>query len=82
MDHNMVLSYDYAKQKRRWVTNECTFVAGHFDDHVEALKRYMRHCPMQHVQGYSRSHWMPSSGYYSLHIAPAAARATANNTKM
>jgi hypothetical protein len=37
---------------------------------------------MQHVQGYSGSHLMPPSGYYSLHIAPTAARATANNTKM
>jgi hypothetical protein len=64
------------------VTNECTSIAGHFDDHAEALKQYMQHRPMQHVQGYSRNHWMPPSGYYSLHIAPAAARATANNTKM
>ena len=64
------------------VTNRCTSVAGYFDGHAEALKRYMRHRPMQHVQGYSGSHWMPPSGYYSLHIAPAAARATANNTKM
>jgi hypothetical protein len=44
------------------------------DGHVEALKRIMRHCP--------GSHWMPPSGDYSLRIAPAAARATANNTKM
>jgi hypothetical protein len=57
-------------------------VAGHFDDHVEALKRYMRHRPMQHVQGYTGSHWMPPLGDYSLRIALAAARATANNTKL
>jgi hypothetical protein len=62
--------------------NECTSIAGHFDDHVEVLKRYMLHRPMQHVQGYSGSHWMPPLGDYSLHITPAAARATANNTKM
>jgi hypothetical protein len=37
---------------------------------------------MRHVQGYSRSHWTLPSGDYSLHIAPAAARATANKTKM
>jgi hypothetical protein len=61
---------------------ECTSVAGHFDDHVEVLKRYMRHRPMQHVQGYSGSHWMPPLGDYSLHITLTAARATANNTKM
>ncbi len=37
---------------------------------------------MQHVQGYSGSHWMPPSGDYSLHIAPAAAKATANKPTM
>jgi hypothetical protein len=35
---------------------------------------------MQHVQGYSGSHWTPASGDYSLHIAPAAARATGKQT--
>jgi hypothetical protein len=35
---------------------------------------------MQHIQGYSRSHWMPASGNYSLRIAPAAARATGKQT--
>jgi hypothetical protein len=86
----MVLSYDYAKPKRLRrqtnappaTTNECTSVTGHLDGHVEALNRLMQHRPMQHVQGYSESHWMPPSGDYSLHITPAAARAIANNTKM
>ncbi len=62
--------------------NECPFVAGHFDGHGEALKQHMRHLLMQHVQGYTRSHWTPPSGNYSLRIASAAARATANKTKM
>jgi hypothetical protein len=35
---------------------------------------------MQHVQGYSGSHWTPPSGDYSLRIAPAAARATGKQT--
>jgi hypothetical protein len=35
---------------------------------------------MQHVQGYPGSHWMQPSGDYSLHIAPAAARATGKQT--
>ena len=42
----------------------------------------MRHRPMQHVQGYTGSHWTPPSGNYSLRIALAAARATANKTMM
>jgi hypothetical protein len=37
---------------------------------------------MQYVQGYTRSHWMLPSGDYSLRIAPASARATANDTTM
>ena len=78
----MVLSYNYAKQKMTAATNKCTYVAGHFDGHAEALKRYIRHRPMQHVQGYSGSHWMPPLSNYSLCITPVAARVTANNTKM
>jgi hypothetical protein len=31
-------------------TNKCTSIAGHFNGHVEALKRYMWHCPMKHDQ--------------------------------
>jgi hypothetical protein len=37
-------------------TNEGTSVAGHFDGRVEALKRYMGHCLMQHDQGFQKSH--------------------------
>jgi hypothetical protein len=33
--------------------------AGHSDGHGEVLKRYMQHLPIQHVQGYTRSQWMP-----------------------
>jgi len=62
--------------------NECTSVNGHFDGHAEALKQYMYHCLMQHVQGHTGSHWMLPSGDYSLRIALAAARATANKTTM
>ena len=63
-------------------TSECASVAGHFNGHEKVLKRYMQHRLMQHVQGYSGSHWMLPLGNYSLHIAPAAAKATANKTKV
>ena len=48
MDHNMVLSYDYAKQKKTDAKSECTSIAGHFDGHVDALKHYTRHHLIQH----------------------------------
>ena len=57
-------------------TNECTSVA------AEAVKQCMRHRLMQHDQGFTRSHWMPPSGNHWLRIALAAARATANKTKV
>ena len=62
--------------------NKCPSSVDHFDGHGEALKQYMRHRPMQHVQGYTGSHWTPPSGDYSLRIALAATRATANKTTM
>jgi hypothetical protein len=62
------------------MTNKCTSSAGHFDGHSNAPEGYRWHRPMRHVQGYSGSHWMLPSGNYLLHIAPAAARATANKT--
>ncbi len=40
------------------------------------------HCLMHHVQGYTGSHRTLPLGDYLLSIAPAAARATANKTKM
>jgi hypothetical protein len=58
----------------------CSSIAGHFDGHGSPPVGYKTHCPMQHVQGYSRSHWMPASGNYALCIAPATARATGKQT--
>jgi hypothetical protein len=60
--------------------NKCTLSAGHFDGHGGAPEQYRWHCPMWHAQGYSRSHWTPALGDYSLHIAPAAARASVKYT--
>ena len=62
--------------------NECPSVAGHLDSHGDALKQYMQHRPMQHVHGYTGSHWMLPSGDYSLRTASVATRATANKTMM
>jgi hypothetical protein len=51
-----------------------------FDDYGSPLVQYKVHHPMQLDQGYSSSHWVPASGNYLLHIAPAAARATGKQT--
>jgi hypothetical protein len=56
--------------------NKCISVTVHFDGHADAWVQCCSYCLMQHV------HWMPPLGNYSLCIAPAAARATANNTTM
>ena len=63
-------------------TSKCASVAGHFDGHAEALKRYMWHHLMQHVHGFTGSHWTPPSGDYLLRIDPSAARAAINSTIM
>jgi hypothetical protein len=60
------------------ITIKCTLSAVRFNGHGGAPVQYEVHCPMQYVQGYSRSRWTPPSGNYSLRIAPVAARATAN----
>ncbi len=58
--------------------SECTSSTGHFNGHGDALVQYEAHGPMQHVQGYTGSHWTLPLGNYSFCIAPEAARATAN----
>jgi hypothetical protein len=70
----------YYDTNKATMMNECTSSAGRFDGHGGAPEQYRRYRPMQHVQGYSGSHWTPASGDYSLHIAPAAARATGKQT--
>jgi hypothetical protein len=72
----------YYDTNKATMTNECTSSAGHFDGHGSAPVQYEAHHPMQHVQGYSGSHWTPTSGNYLLCIAPAAARATGKQTSI
>jgi hypothetical protein len=62
------------------MVSTCSSNIGHFDGHGGPPMQYKAHRPMQHVQGYSGSHWTPLSGNYLLRIAPAAARATGKQT--
>jgi hypothetical protein len=70
----------YYDTKEATMTNNCTSSTSRFDRHGGAPEQYRWHCPMRHVQGYSRSHWTPASGNYSLRITPAATRATSKQT--
>ncbi len=62
------------------MTSKCTSIVAHFKGLMDVPEQYRWHCPMRHVQGYPRSHWMPPSGDYLLRIAPAATKVTANKT--
>jgi hypothetical protein len=62
------------------MTIKCSLSAIRFYGHGGLLVQYKAHHLMQHVQGYSRSHWTLPLGSYLLRIAPTATRATANKT--
>ncbi len=44
--------------------NKCTYFAGRFDGHGDAPACNRTHCPMEEVQGFTRSHWMLPLGEY------------------
>jgi hypothetical protein len=44
--------------------NKYTYFAGYFDSGGDAPVQYRAYCPMEEVQGVTRSHWMPPSGEY------------------
>jgi hypothetical protein len=44
--------------------NKYTYKAGRFDGHGDVPVRNRAHCPMEEVQGFTRSHWMPPLGEY------------------
>jgi hypothetical protein len=56
------------------MTNKCTSFAGNCGGHADVLVQYEAHCPMNHIQGFTRSHWMQSLGKCLHCIAPAAAK--------
>jgi hypothetical protein len=44
--------------------NKYTYFSGRFDDHGNAPIRNLTHRSMEKVQGFTRIHWMLSSGGY------------------
>jgi hypothetical protein len=51
---------------------KCRQIAGNFDCHAGAAVRRGADRPMEHIQGFTRSHWMPLSAECLRPIAPAA----------
>ncbi len=68
----MFFSYGCGQQ---WIDDneKCRRIAGDFDCHADAAVQRGAHRPMEHVQGFTGSHWMPPSGKCLCRIAPAAA---------
>ncbi len=52
---------------------KCRQIAGNFDRHGNAAVQSGVHRPMEHIQGFTRSHWMPKLVECLHRIAPAAA---------
>jgi hypothetical protein len=53
------------------IAKEYTTIATCFYGRDDALVQCRIHCPMEGVQGFTRSHWTPPLGKYSLRIIPA-----------
>ena len=68
----MLFSY-VGGQQRIGDNKKCRQIAGDFDCHADAAVRRGAHRPMEHIQGFTGSHWMLPSGKCLRHIAPAAA---------
>ncbi len=67
----MLFSY-VGGQKRIGDDKKCRRIAGDFDCHADAAARCGVHHPMEHIPGFTQSHWMPPSGKCPSRIAPVA----------
>jgi hypothetical protein len=61
------------RQQQIGNNKKCRRIAGDFDCHADAVVRRGAHRPIEHIQGFTRSHWMPPSGECLHRIVPAAA---------
>jgi hypothetical protein len=66
------LAYGCGQQRNRR-DKKCRQLNDNFDSHGDAAVRRGAHRPIKHIQGFTRSHWMPPSGECMRRIAPAAA---------
>jgi len=68
----MLFSY-VGGQQRIGNNKKCRRIDGNFNCHADAAVQCGAHRPMEHIPGFTRSHWMPSLGECLSRIAPAAA---------
>ena len=69
----MLFSYGYGSGQQ-WIDNNEKFrwIASNFDCYADAAVRRRAHRPMEHIQGFTWSHWMLPSVECLHRIAPAA----------
>jgi len=67
----MLFSYGSGQQQING-NKKCGQTAGNFDCHGDAAVRLGAHRPMEHIQGFTQSHWMSPLVECLRHIAPAA----------
>jgi hypothetical protein len=67
----MLFSYGYGHEQIG-DKKKCRRPAGDFDCLTKAAVRRGAHQPIEHIQGFTRSHWMPPLGECLCRTAPAA----------
>jgi len=68
----MLLSY-VSGQQQIGNNKKCRQIAVDIDRHADAVVRRGAHRTIEHIQSFTQSHWMPSSGECLHRIVPAAA---------
>ncbi len=70
----VTMLFSYGSGRQRIDSNKkCRQIDGNFDCHGNAVVRCRTHQPIEHIQGFIRSHWMLPLGEFLRCIAPAAA---------
>jgi len=67
----MLFSYG-SGQQRIDGNKKCRQIDGNFDCHGNTAVHRGAHRPMEHIRGFTRNHWMPSSVKCLRRITPAA----------
>ncbi len=67
----MLFSYGSGRQRING-NNKCRRIGGNVDCHGNAAVQCGVNHPMEHIQGFTESYWMPPSGKCLRRIAPAA----------